>query len=177
MAYSLNHASRTAPTVGNVQRFAFGRNWLNYLGHFGGLHGDPQDQKRVEAATKALREKLPDLAGKRFLDVGCGSGLMSVAAQRLGAQVHSFDYDPDSAECTKRMRLYVGDTKQPWPIEQGSVLDREYLARLGTFDVVYSWGVLHHTGNLWQACENVATLVSPGGTLFIAIYNDQGWRS
>ena len=48
---------------------------------------------------------------------------------------------------------------------------------LGHFDVVYSWGVLHHTGAMWQAMENVLTPLSPGGTLCIAIYNDQGRKS
>ncbi|MEI9951369.1 MAG: class I SAM-dependent methyltransferase [Pseudomonadota bacterium] len=59
-------------------------------------------------------------------------------------------------------------------VERGSALDRGYLDALGTFDIVYSWGVLHHTGKMWQALENVASRVSAGGLLFIAIYNDQG---
>jgi 2-polyprenyl-6-hydroxyphenyl methylase/3-demethylubiquinone-9 3-methyltransferase len=54
------------------------------------------------------------------------------------------------------------------------VLDADYLATLGRFDVVYSWGVLHHTGSMWEAMRNVVPLVKPGGQLFIALYNDQG---
>src|SRR5439155_22677257 len=64
-----------------------------------------------------------------------------------------------------------------WTVEQGSALDDPYLRGLGRFDVVYSWGVLHHTGSMWQALDNVLELVEPGGTLFIAIYRDQGWLS
>ncbi len=67
--------------------------------------------------------------------------------------------------------------KVPGPGARGSVLDPALLARLGTFDIVYSWGVLHHTGRMWQALSNIAELVSPDGRLFVAIYNDQGWVS
>ncbi len=57
---------------------------------------------------------------------------------------------------------------------RGSVLDDAFMASLGTFDVVYSWGVLHHTGAMWRALELTAAAVKPGGLLFIALYNDQG---
>jgi 2-polyprenyl-6-hydroxyphenyl methylase/3-demethylubiquinone-9 3-methyltransferase len=100
--------------------------------------------------------------------------LFSLVARRLGATVHAFDYDPRSVACTRELkRRYALDDPQ-WIIEEGSVLDREYLARLGQFDVVYSWGVLHHTGAMWEALGNVAALVAEGGRLCIAIYNDQG---
>jgi hypothetical protein len=65
------------------------------------------------------------------------------------------------------------DNDPDWTIDQGSVLDPDYLHTLGEWDIVYSWGVLHHTGAMWQALENVSSLVRPGGTLFIAIYNHQ----
>jgi 2-polyprenyl-6-hydroxyphenyl methylase/3-demethylubiquinone-9 3-methyltransferase len=95
----------------------------------------------------------------------------------MGARVVSIDYDPQSVACTAelRRRYYPGDPE--WAVESGSVLDRDYLATLGVFDVMYSWGVLHHTGNMWQAYENVIPLVKPGGKLFIAFYNDQGGAS
>jgi len=64
-----------------------------------------------------------------------------------------------------------------WQIREGSVLDRDFLAQFGKHDVVYSWGVLHHTGRMWQALDNLVPMVRPGGHLFIALYNDQGWVS
>jgi 2-polyprenyl-6-hydroxyphenyl methylase/3-demethylubiquinone-9 3-methyltransferase len=160
-----------------MNRFAFGQNWLRYLDRFGGPINKESEVERLDSATLSLQSALPDLYGKTFLDVGSGSGLMSAVAQRLGATVRSFDFDPESVKATKLMKLYVGHPEPPWTIEQGSILDAQYLATLGTFDVVYAWGVLHHTGNLWQACKNVSALVGPCGSLYIAIYNDQGWRS
>jgi 2-polyprenyl-6-hydroxyphenyl methylase/3-demethylubiquinone-9 3-methyltransferase len=153
------------------QRFRFGANWARFLSSV--------DQRRIEAAVASLREMLKahDLAGKTFLDVGCGSGLFSLAASRLGAEVTSFDFDPRSVACTEELKRRYGGGPTQWRIGRGSVLDRGYLAPLGQFDVVYAWGVLHHTGARWDAMDNVAGLVKPDGFLYLAIYNDQGWRS
>jgi 2-polyprenyl-6-hydroxyphenyl methylase/3-demethylubiquinone-9 3-methyltransferase len=103
--------------------------------------------------------------------------LFSLAARKLGARVHSFDYDPHSVNCTRELkRRYFPDDPQ-WTIDEGSALDNDYLRSLGTFDVVYSWGVLHHTGDMWTALDNVVPLVREGGILFISLYNDQGTAS
>ena len=153
--------------IAERKRFEFGKNWQRFLRTL--------DDTRIAEAERSLREMLgvDDLAGTSFLDVGSGSGLFSLAARRLGATVRSFDYDPRSAACTEELkRRYFADDAE-WTIEQGSVLDRDYLASLGTYDLVYAWGVLHHTGAMWQALDNVAVPVTPGGRLFVAIYNHQ----
>lgn len=155
----------------NEARFRFGKNWLAF--------SELVDDDRIAAAESSLTEMLEMsyLTDRRFLDVGCGSGLFSLAARRLGAQVHSFDYDVDSVTSTERLRASYSSDDSFWTVTQGSVLDTEYLSSLGTFDIVYSWGVLHHTGDMWAAMANVVPLVAPGGKLFIALYNDTGASS
>jgi len=154
------------------ERFEFGKNWAQFLGSL--------DEGRILRAEASLREMLetPDLRGLRFLDIGSGSGLFSLAARRLGARVHSFDYDPQSVACTTEMRRRYYPDDADWTVEQGSALDADYVGSLGKFDVVYSWGVLHHTGDMWRALANaVLPVAASGGRLFIALYNDQGTPS
>jgi SAM-dependent methyltransferase len=153
-------------------RFAFGENWAKYLAVI--------DEDRIRQAEQSLREMLEteSLTNRRFLDIGSGSGLFSLAARRLGAKVHSFDYDPQSVACTQELKRRFLPVDPDWTIEQGSVLDSCFLDTLGQWDIVYSWGVLHHTGAMWDALRNVSMLVSENGLLFIALYNDQGrWSS
>lgn len=150
------------------KRFPFGKNWARFL--------ETLDDERIAEAVLSLQKMLDtdDLKGKRFLDIGSGSGLFSLAARKLGAQVESFDFDPQSVGCTNhlRNRYFPGDRN--WTVKQASVLDAAFLSSLEKADIVYSWGVLHHTGSMWEALDNAARLVKDDGKLFIAIYNDQG---
>ncbi|MCA9877719.1 MAG: class I SAM-dependent methyltransferase [Thermomicrobiales bacterium] len=156
----------------DTARFTFGVNWQRFLAVL--------DENRIDEAEKSLTSMLgvPSLRGKTFLDVGCGSGLFSLAAMRLGAnRVHSFDYDAASVNCARELKARYFPNDNRWSVERGDVLDQGYLGRLGTWDVIYSWGVLHHTGDMWQALRNVADLAEPGSRAFISIYNDQGAKS
>jgi 2-polyprenyl-3-methyl-5-hydroxy-6-metoxy-1,4-benzoquinol methylase len=155
-----------------ASRFEFGKNWQRYI--------DQLDEDRIVQAEQSLKDLLgvETLKGQSFLDIGSGSGLFSLSAVRLGvAQIHSFDYDSASVACTQSLKVRFFSDATNWMIEKGDILDPAYFSTTGQWDIVYSWGVLHHTGKMWQALKNASTLVKPGGKLVIAIYNDQGWPS
>ena len=161
-----------AAEVTGGERFDFGENWRQFLSVL--------DDTRIAEAERSLEQMLGRgaLDGKSFLDVGSGSGLFSLAAIRLGARrVHSLDVDPSSVACTLELKRRYLPAAEHWTVERASVLDKPHLAALGTWDIVYSWGVLHHTGDMWKAMAHVDELVAPHGRLFIALYNDQGRRS
>jgi 2-polyprenyl-6-hydroxyphenyl methylase/3-demethylubiquinone-9 3-methyltransferase len=152
-------------------RFGFGENWQNFLAI--------ADEKRIERAKDSLLSffGMPDLKGKSFVDIGSGSGLFSYAAYLLGAKhIVSFDFDSHSVSATKSLWGQAGEPAH-WTVEQGSALDVRYLTSLGQFDIVYSWGVLHHTGAMWEAIRNTAALTAPGGLYCIALYNKVEGRS
>lgn len=153
-------------------RFEFGENWRRFLSVL--------DDERISEAERSLTQMLglPSLEGRTFLDVGSGSGLFSLAAMRLGAtRVHSVDFDPSSVACTEEVKRRWMPAASNWTIERADILDGRRVATLGQWDIVYSWGVLHHTGDMRSAMENVCQLVAAEGRLFLAIYNDQGMKS
>ncbi len=170
MSTSVNTPTHAAE-VSRGERFRFGDNWSRFLTL---LNDD-----RIRSAEQSLRDMLEvqDLNGRTFLDIGSGSGLFSLAARRLGAKVFSFDFDPSSVACTTELRRRYFPEDQHWTVQQGSALDADYVKSLGKFDIVYSWGVLHHTGNMWLALENAALAAGPQSTLFVAIYNDTGTQA
>lgn len=156
----------------NDRRFAFGKNWQRYARHLG-TDEISSAMQSLSVAVDAL-----DTSGSTFLDIGSGSGLFSRAAYELGfRRIVSFDYDNDSVAATRALKEEAGASNERWSVEQGSVLDAQYMSRLGRFDVVYSWGVLHHTGAMWEALARTSEAVGDSGRLYIALYNDQGWIS
>lgn len=146
-------------------RFGFGKNWYQFITtHFG-----PEVIASAKAHFLDFMQR-DNLEGLRMIDIGSGSGLHSVAALEAGVtSIHGFDYDPNSVAASRFVHEKIGSPKN-WTIEQGSVLDKAYMDGLGTYDLVYSWGVLHHTGDVWTAMEHAGQRVAPGGYLYIALY-------
>jgi 2-polyprenyl-3-methyl-5-hydroxy-6-metoxy-1,4-benzoquinol methylase len=160
-----------APANGGRLVFPFGKNWERFLARI--------DEERVDRARESLTRfmNMRDFTGRSFIDIGCGSGLFSYAAFLLGAdRIVSFDADPFSVSCARYLHEKAGRPAH-WSVLQGSVLDKEFLNHLEGFDIVYSWGVLHHTGNMWEAVRNSAALVSKKGFYYIALYNKADGRS
>ena len=161
-------------------RFGFGRNWAKFVeSHF--------NDEALAASVAGLLSflKLENLSNRTFLDIGCGSGLSSLSAYKAGAQkIFSFDYDINAVETTTRLKHWVGNPAT-WEVTQGSILDDAFVASLEPADVVYAWGVLHHTGDVWHALDNTRKLLKPDGLMFIALYEygvpthrpNSGWIS
>lgn len=147
-------------------RFEFGANWANFVDkHF--------SQERVDISRRHLLDFVgrESLGGMRFLDIGCGSGLHSLAAWQAGARrIHSFDYDPQSVATTRALHR-LANAPEAWTVSRGSVLDEAFMTGLEQADLVYSWGVLHHTGDVWNALRQACGRVAHGGLLYVALYS------
>jgi len=143
--------------------FEFGRNWQQFSRLL--------DEERIEHATTQLQRLLgvQSLEGRSFFDIGCGSGLHSLAALRLGAaRVLAIDVDEVAVQTAQDV-LSRHWNEHNYVVEPGNVLDLDPGLE-SAFDVVYSWGVLHHTGDMWTAIRRAAACVAPGGRFAIAIY-------
>lgn len=159
-------ARNEAGTTGVVPTFSFGKNWSDFI-----ERAASPEKIRLARQETAKFLNLERLDGRTFLDVGCGSGVFSHAAFALGARhVTSFDVDPLSVRCCEYIKERAGNPPN-WDVMHGSILDDAFVASLPSSDIVYSWGVLHHTGDMWRAIRNAASLVKPNGLFFIAIYN------
>lgn len=153
--------------------FAFGKNWASYSKLI--------DSPQIERAKQGLLRLVPADEFKRrsFLDIGCGSGLHALAAAKLGAsRIVGVDIDRDSVNTAETL-LMEQNLDVPWQTKNISVFDLDPNDQ-GTFDIVYSWGVLHHTGSLWEAVSKAASMVAPGGLLVVAFYRstymDAFWK-
>ena len=163
---SQNEAQPTMTSTPELPRFGFGKNWHSFISRR--FSDERLRVAKNHILTFAGRESL---AGLDFLDIGCGSGIHSMAALQAGAvRIHSFDYDSDSVAATRELWRKAGRPSH-WTIEQGDVLDSNYVAKLGKWRFVYSWGVLHHTGAVWQAVRNAQSAVADDGFFYIALYS------
>lgn len=143
--------------------FAFGKNWLDYA--------EKIDEEKIAQAVQDLQKLNAGntFKGKSFLDIGCGSGLHALAAIRLGVKtVTCIDIDPNSIEATRKTLLKFSPST-PANIYIASIFDMKPELN-GQFDVVYSWGVLHHTGDMYRALEVTSKLVNPSGIFIVALY-------
>lgn len=149
--------------LSSESHFAFGKNWLDYSSKI--------DEGKISQAIKDLQKisGRESLNGLSFLDIGCGSGLHSLAAIRMGAsRVLGVDIDEDSVRASRQtIAKFASNSKAEFEVLSIFNMHPE---TCGVFDVVYSWGVLHHTGDMYRALNCAASLVAPDGLLLIALY-------
>jgi 2-polyprenyl-6-hydroxyphenyl methylase/3-demethylubiquinone-9 3-methyltransferase len=148
-----------------TERFDFGENWKNYNKKY-------LTEDKIRQANEAFIKftEIQTLKELTVVDIGCGSGIHSLNFSRMNPKLLlSFDYDYKSVEATNYLKE-VHKNKN-WDVKQGSILDEKFLLRMPQFDLVYAWGVLHHTGNVWLAIKNSCDLVSEGGILYLALYS------
>lgn len=141
---------------------SFGSNWIQYINLI--------DENKIDIMVEDLKKWINfDLSNMSFLDIGCGSGLSSLAFEKLGINdITCFDADEDSVESAKIVNSKF--SKKKWNIFKASVLDKKLIDNIEKKDFVYSWGVLHHTGEMWKAMANASSLVKKNGYFLIAIY-------
>jgi 2-polyprenyl-3-methyl-5-hydroxy-6-metoxy-1,4-benzoquinol methylase len=157
---------QAANLTNDLVTFSFGDNWRRFL--------ETIDEAAIDKACAAFTEfsQISTLRGQSFLDLGSGSGLSSLVAHRLGAdRIVSVDIDPNSVKSTELIKSRFAQQGADWTVLHGSVLDDDFGRTLGQFSYVYSWGVLHHTGNLWGAVDRATQRVAPNGRLQLALYN------
>ncbi len=138
---------------------------------------DEIDRRFIHAARLFATDKTPfdriipfeRLAGARVLEIGCGMGLHTELMARAGARVTAIDITPAAIEATRKRLALKGletDVRE---------CDAEHLPfEAGSFDFVWSWGVIHHSANTARVVREIARVASPEGEARIMVYNREG---
>ena len=143
-----------------MKHFKFGENWKNFSNLI--------DNNRLKEAVTSLKKltNKKSLNNLSFLDIGCGSGLCSLAAIQLNCKkIYAIDQDEQSIKTTKKVLQ-----KSRFKKVKVEKKDLFTLNEKEKFDIVYSWGVLHHTGNMLEAIKKSTKMVSKNGMLILALY-------
>jgi 2-polyprenyl-3-methyl-5-hydroxy-6-metoxy-1,4-benzoquinol methylase len=137
---------------------------------------DEIDRRFVDASRPYLTDLRPfdrimpdDLHGRRVLEIGCGMGLHSLELARRGAEVHAVDLTETAVEATRaRMKEFEVEAD----VRQADAESLPYDDR--TFDLVWSWGVIHHSARTARVVREIARVTKPGGQTRVMVYNRDG---
>jgi len=158
------------------KQFDFGQNWKNFS-------KNKLDEQKIEQAQRDFIELVKgiELENKTFIDIGFGQGLGLLTSAKLGAKSVGVDINTKCKETLEFNKAHFSELKEVnIPVIVGSVLDKGVMQQIKdvheTYDVIHSWGVLHHTGKMWEAIDNSCQLVKSKGKFILAIYNKH-WSS
>lgn len=155
-------------TMRDDGEFSFGFNWVDYVKTRMSEDIISMHQTNLKSLYDSIGISLEE---KSVFDIGSGSGLSSISFARLGAStITSMDIDSFSVEATAYTKnKFWNNSDIQWNIYQRSILDGIPIPDESQ-DIVYSWGVLHHTGDMWNAIRNSIKAVKPGGIFHVALY-------
>jgi ubiquinone/menaquinone biosynthesis C-methylase UbiE len=135
---------------------------------------DLEHMFRFREHMSTVEMPLGQLAGKRVLEIGPGAGGHSALFAKHGAIMTSVDITFDRARATNAKFRLMGELATDCSALQG---DSESLPFAdGTFDIVYSNGVLHHTADTEKAVAEVLRVLKPGGQTVIMLYCKDSWH-
>lgn len=163
--------------ITNKTQFDFGENWVQFTERALTREKVKQAKNDFIRLTSGI-----NLDNIYFLDVGFGQGLSLLIAKQLGCKVLGCEINPKCIISLNKTMMHFPSIKtKEIPIVLGSILEKRILTKLKKrseqgYGIVHSWGVLHHTGNMKLAIENVSSLVQKNGYLILAIYNKH-WSS
>ena len=151
-----------------LARRSFDYQW-RWMPEGAGLLSDSGFASRVDSilSESELRIDRRWFAGKQVLDAGCGNGRWIEGFLRLGSEVTAIDV---SEAALRHVRRVYGDRIR---VLRGSILEADSLLAGQEFDLVFSWGVLHHTENAADAMKTLARLVKQDGFLYLYLYGKE----
>jgi 2-polyprenyl-3-methyl-5-hydroxy-6-metoxy-1,4-benzoquinol methylase len=113
--------------------------------------------------------------GKRVLEIGCGIGTDTVNFARHGAQVTSVDLSEKSIEIA-RQRMSVYGVRDQVRFYRGNAEELSSFVPVKPFDLIYSFGVIHHTPHPERVLEQLRQYARPGTTVKIMVYHRRSWK-
>jgi len=159
-----------------MKQFDFGKNWQDFS-------HKALDSKKIQQAREDFSYLTQDidLTGKSFLDIGFGQGLSLLIATEKGCKTFGCDINSKCKMVLEQNKKHFDNLhSKKIPVEVGSIMENSVISKIKSyrqqFDIVHSWGVLHHTGNMYKALQTAADLTANKGFLIIAIYNKH-WTS